>query len=383
MSAALSFQAKRVLVAGLQDWHLNAFATAIASDGWPVSVVNDIPAVSADLPILMHRGISGFYRLWRKISPAPFFENDGVYHAMRAFDRHAARVITNTDVDAALLWSGMARSALVAARRRGVRTFLVMGNSRLDLFEKRMVAAGMGGDIPAKWKIDQEAELLLADAVIVESAYVASGLTDVGVDRQRIHILPPHVSVPPETGGRSDPSILRFCQVQPIRRKGVHLLARWWATLHPAPELLLIGKFDPRDLGDQPLPSSVRPLGYLVGSRYDQALESADVALFPTFEDGGPRAMIECMARGLCVIASPYSAAPDHITNYVNGFVIPLERKDRWIDQIRWCADNPQEVRRIGLRAREYVASRLSLDHLAKCWNEILASASDAGVGTC
>lgn len=373
----------KVLVAGLQDWNYKAFTGAISAGGFSVLAVNEAPAISADVRLLKHQALSALHRLWGRISPAPFFENGSIYHAMRAFDRHVAALISTADLDTVVLWSGMARWSLEAARRRAIRTFLVMGNSRLDLFEKRMATAGGCFTIPAKWKADQSVELSLADGIIVESSYVADGLIGGGIDARRIHILPPHVRVPPEVETRPHLPALRFCQVQPNRRKGVHLLASWWTTLDPAPQLLLIGHFDRRDLGDRPMPEAMRSLGHLTGSRYGEALDGSSVALFPTFEDGGPRAMIECMARALCVIASPCSAAPDHIVDGVNGFVIPLERADAWIGRIRWCVDNPEEVHRIGRRARDYVVSRLSTDHLRMRWNEILGDVPGGAAGSC
>lgn len=367
--------APRVLVAGLGDWHFRDFCAAIRDAGAEVAACNSVPRLHGSIGSWCHEALELAWNARLRLSgqSLPFHTNRAVYHRLRAFDLYAEALVAAKAPDVLVAWTGMSKRTLRSARSRGTASLLIQGNSPLVIYEERLSAAiGPGPHILPLWKRDQAEEYRQADRIVVESRYCAEGLLRMGASAERIEVLPPHVAL--TATAVSPKETVRFCLIQPNRRKGLHLLLDWWRLLERPPGLSLIGRVPPEELPPGPLPAEVEVTGHLRGSDYDEELMRMSVLLMPTFEDGGPRALFEGMARGLCVIASEFSAGPDHITNGENGFVLPLHERDAWIETIQWCQREPDRVHEIGRNARRYVAAHLTPERLAERWAVLIQS---------
>ena len=365
----------RTMVVGLGDWHFNDFCTAIRDAGAEVAACNRVPRLHGSVEGWGHRALElAWNARFRLIGQSPsFYTNPAVYHRLRAFDLYTAGLVRAKDPDVLVAWTGMSKRTLRSARSRGTASLLIQGNSPLDIYEERLCAAlGSNLHILPQWKRDQAEEYQQAHRIVVESRYCAEGLLRIGVSAEKVEVLPPHVAL---TAAAVQPKeTVRFCLIQPNRRKGLHLLIDWWRQIKNPPGLSLIGRISPEELPPGPLPAEVEVTGHLRGGEYDDELTRASVLIIPTFEDGGPRALFEGMARGLCVIASEFSAAPDHITNGENGFVLPLHDRDAWIETIKWCQREPERVHDIGKNARKYVAAHLTHEKLGERWAALIQS---------
>lgn len=363
------------------NWHTLTIADGLRELGLEVHLIttlskNQIPG------FLRERAISiGYLHHASRVRSFAFrmrsmYRNPLCLAEFGMFDREVATRISLINPDICFLWTSMAVRSLISAKRQGAKTVLVQGNSTLNLFHERVMEAGATWEgVDRDWIKRQEAEYMVADIIQVESKYVAKGICTRGIPLSRIRVVPPHVSVPEfESKPLGDGAV--FGTVQMSRRKGSHLLLAWWRDLAPPKcKLLLLGSFRKDEtLCPGPFPHGVVIKGFLRGDEYWGALRSVDVAIFPTYDDGGPRALFECMAAGACPIVSERSAGPDHIKDGVNGFVIPIGENSQWKERIAWCANNPGEVRLIGARARQYVKEKLSIERYPFALKELLAS---------
>lgn len=72
------------------------------------------------------------------------------------------------------------------------------------------------------------------------------------------------------------------------------------------------------------LEASIRILGKVVGKEKERLLLGSDVFVFPSqLAEGQPLVIIEALAAGLPVIATPQGAIPAMVIDGVNGFLVP------------------------------------------------------------
>lgn len=114
-------------------------------------------------------------------------------------------------------------------------------------------------------------------------------------------------------------------------KKGVHdLLNAWPAVLaaHPNARLMLGGDGElaaaaaqARALGVE---GSVELPGWLAGAAKAAALRRATVFVLPSYFEGLPISLLEAMAAGVPVIATPVGGVPDLIEAEQNGLLVPV-----------------------------------------------------------
>jgi len=80
--------------------------------------------------------------------------------------------------------------------------------------------------------------------------------------------------------------------------------------------------------------------------------QKASIYVHASRQDGWCLAVGEAMASGLPVIVSDMTGAKDLIVDGKNGFIVPTGDIDALAEKIQWCKDNPEELIKMGLRAR-------------------------------
>ncbi len=123
-------------------------------------------------------------------------------------------------------------------------------------------------------------------------------------------------------------------------RKGAFELLRAWACLDaPTATLTMAGDGDVQQarrlVRELHLESSVDLPGWLSGEAVGDLLDNADVLVLPSRREGQPMAVLEAMARGLCVIAGEGGGLPEMIgggcgllvtSDDVDGITTALQR---------------------------------------------------------
>lgn len=137
--------------------------------------------------------------------------------------------------------------------------------------------------------------------------------------------------------------------------KGIATLLEAWHSLD----------VDLRILGDGPMQEAVRgaaPCVSYLGRRgaAEVSLEMAQAAFLVApseWYEGFPMVLVEAFAHGLPVIASRLGSLAEIVQDGVTGLLFTPGRPDDLAAKVRWAADHPEELRRMGANARrEYEA---------------------------
>lgn len=101
----------------------------------------------------------------------------------------------------------------------------------------------------------------------------------------------------------------------------------------------------------------------------DKWLAKAKIYLMTSYREGFPNALCEAMAAGLACVSYDIVAGPsDIITDGVDGFLVTDGDVDAMVQKTQYLIDNPEEIVRVGNKAKEIV-ERLSIE---KIGNEYL-----------
>ena len=98
-----------------------------------------------------------------------------------------------------------------------------------------------------------------------------------------------------------------------------------------------------------------------VGAK-DEALQTSDCLVLPSYAEGLPMVVLEAMAYGLPVIATRVGAIPEVLTDGQEGFLIEPADVKALADRMLRVAGDPELRRRMGLDARRVAEARFSLD---------------------
>lgn len=257
---------------------------------------------------------------------------------IRSFDHRVAAALSRTHgLRAVYAYEDAALTTFEAAQRLGLRRLyeLPIGywKSARQIFAEE-------ADLQPQWASTitglrdsaaklarKQAELDLADTVIVASQFVRHTLESQQACGVPIHVLP--YGAPPPTnhplrGPGSGP--LRVLFVGSLgQRKGLSYLLDAVAQLGDSVTLTLIGR--PTSTTCLPLNDALERHTTISSLPHGAILEQMrqhDVLVFPSLFEGFGLVLTEAISQGLPVIATPHTAAPDLIRDGVEGFIVPI-----------------------------------------------------------
>ncbi len=129
-------------------------------------------------------------------------------------------------------------------------------------------------------------------------------------------------------------------------------LGEYDAPLPEEPE----GFFYP--VGD-PAPT-FEPLAWVGPQEREALLARADIFALPSRNEGLPMSVLEAMARGLPVIATPVGGLPELIEDGVNGILVPPGDANALARAILKLSNDPAACAALGRAARQTVLARHS-----------------------
>jgi glycosyltransferase involved in cell wall biosynthesis len=151
-----------------------------------------------------------------------------------------------------------------------------------------------------------------------------------------------------------------------IEAKGIRELLKAAAQV-PEVHLTLVGPSEPefvstlaRDVSA--LGARLRILPAAHRREIYKLYRGADVFVLPTHREGFPNVVLEAMAHGLPVVATPVGAIPEAIEDEVSGLLVPVRDPDRLAAALRRLAESPELRQRLGANARERVAREFEFD---------------------
>jgi glycosyltransferase involved in cell wall biosynthesis len=153
------------------------------------------------------------------------------------------------------------------------------------------------------------------------------------------------------------------------RGKGVYDLlaaARELKDRHPGLQLALGGDGEvdkaraaAEELG---LGAHTQFLGWVRGEQKARALERASIYTLPSYNEGMPMSILEAMAYGLPVLATPVGGIPDVVSDGVEGYLVAAGDVAALAQRWNELLENPALAQRMGEAARRKVAARFSAD---------------------
>jgi len=161
--------------------------------------------------------------------------------------------------------------------------------------------------------------------------------------------------------------LLNVARLEPVKNHLFLLeIAKFLHPLLPSFELWIAGdgplrKSLEKVLRFTNLANHIKLLGNVADLRVLYA--SAQIFLLPSLREGLPMALLEAMAAGLPVIASPVGGVPDVISHGKNGILLQPEDPASWARTVYHLALDGDRRLSLGLAARETVVQRFNIQH--------------------
>jgi glycosyltransferase involved in cell wall biosynthesis len=228
--------------------------------------------------------------------------------------------------------------------------------------------------VPAEYQRRVDRECAQADRILVASSFAKQSFVAEGYDPRKVFAIPFGVDTvrfsPPATPRDGDRFRVLFVG-HISQRKGVsYLLQAYESFRRPDSELHLVGTFVPgaaqaydrfKDL--------YRHTAHVPQAELADVYRGADVFVLPTLTEGMPLVVLEAMASGLAVIATP-NGSSDIIEDGTDGFIVPIRDPQAIAKRLQALYEDAELRVSIGRRAREK-ASRFS-------WELYAGRAADA-----
>jgi alpha-maltose-1-phosphate synthase len=191
----------------------------------------------------------------------------------------------------------------------------------------------------------KEEELKLAERVIVASSFTKRTLSDAGF-AGAVSVIPYGAPAPVETAVAACPGKLRVLFAGSLgQRKGLSYLLRAVDLLGEQIKLTLLGR---KTVGNcTPLNEAVQKHRWIPTLPHADVLremQQHDVLVLPSLFEGFGLVILEAMAQGLVVIATPNTAAPDIFDDGVDGFIVPLRSAEAIAEKLESLAQNPRRL---------------------------------------
>lgn len=201
----------------------------------------------------------------------------------------------------------------------------------------------------------------------------------------RVVTVPNGVRVPaprPDPGDRP-PHVVFLGEIG--ERKGAFALLDAWAKLASEPDVLGGARLTlAGDRGvdrarsivaERGIAGSVTVHGWLAADEAAALLGGADVFVLPSRSEGQPMAVLEAMARGVCVVASDVGGIPEMIDDGVSGILVPADDVDALGSALRRVLSDGPLRSRLGAAARERVLTDFDLDVVWRRFDALYAEA--------
>jgi len=106
--------------------------------------------------------------------------------------------------------------------------------------------------------------------------------------------------------------------------------------------------------------------GSVFGADKVKILAGADVMLLPSYSEGLPYALLEAMAAGVPVIATPVGAIPDVVSNGIHGFLVPPRDGKAIAEALVTLAGDRERIGWMSRACRRRIRAAFSIDRLAQ-----------------
>jgi glycosyltransferase involved in cell wall biosynthesis len=204
------------------------------------------------------------------------------------------------------------------------------------------------------------AETKMAAHTIVASSFTRQTLIENGTPRDAISVVPYGVdlerfSPSPLDTERDTSGPLKLLFVGTInQRKGIkYLLEALRLVGSKNVELTVCGRVVDDLSLFKPFASQVTIRSSVSAAELLAAYRTADLFVFPSVVEGFAQVLLESLASGLPLLSTTSTAAPDLISEGIEGFVVEPCRPDLLANRIEWAMANRGSLREMRAAARQ------------------------------
>jgi alpha-maltose-1-phosphate synthase len=288
----------------------------------------------------------------------------------RALEGEVAAVVrSGARLDGVFAYDACALDVFKAAKERGARCVydLPIGHYRVwqrmieEEREREPVwaptLAGLNDSAAKLARKDREIEL--ADAILVASSFTAETLKSfprpIAAAIHRIPYGAPPVGEPRQLTRSEDPLRVLFVG-QLGQRKGLGYLVAAMDRLQVPATLTLLGRPVATPPAMQKALQRFRWIESAPHARVLEIMREHDVLVFPSLFEGFGLVILEAMAQGTVVIATPHTAAPDIFNDGLDGFLVPIRSADTIAERLTRLAEDRDLLARMSEAARQTAA---------------------------
>ena len=264
-------------------------------------------------------------------------------------DQYVARALPECDVLVALSGSGLASGKV--AQQRGALYLCDRGSSHIRyqnqiLVEEYRIWGQEQEAVDPYILAREEAEYAQADAITVPSTFVLRSFIQMGVPREKLHLIPYGVRLdrfkPTGEPSRKTFDVL-FAGTVSLRKGVPYVLEAFGALQHPNKRLRLVGPLLPEVevLLSRFDRSNIEVIGRVSQPLMAEYMSTSHVMVLPSLEEGLALVMGQAMACGCPVIASTNTGGEDLFTHGVEGFIVPIRSPQAITERLQQLADDP------------------------------------------
>ena len=116
--------------------------------------------------------------------------------------------------------------------------------------------------------------------------------------------------------------------------------------------------------------------GIVSGESKNSLLRSLDVLAMPTFFEGLPMSLLECMSYGAVPVITPVGSIPTVVTDHQNGLFIKVKDTPSIVDAITYLHTDRDKLKLMSSAARNYIFEHFDSDSYIDKLNNIYSTYS-------
>lgn len=111
--------------------------------------------------------------------------------------------------------------------------------------------------------------------------------------------------------------------------------------------------------------------GVVSGSKKRDLFIKTNVFILPSFYEGLPMSMLECMAYGLLPVVTNVGSIDTVVTNEVNGLFIDKKSVESIVNKVSWILDNLSKIPQMSYNAQQTIINNFSAENYISELNSI------------
>lgn len=211
------------------------------------------------------------------------------------------------------------------------------------------------------WQLAQlDREIALADHILVGSSFARDTFIAEGVPAAKLEVIPYGFDISLfHPGSRKVPTDDSFNIIfagQLSQRKGLSYLLKAYEQIRTAKtSLTLVGQMQDDGTALNPWRHLFRHIPHVPREKLDELFRQSDVFAFPTLVEGMPLVVVEAMASGLPVVATP-NGPGDIVRDGVDGYLVAPRDVDGLARRLREMQQDSSMRVKIGASAMQRAA---------------------------